>query len=94
MVQDNLIVVISNDMVQGKIIKKGPDMTLAKVLENSKLKATAQQLLSQMTNTNPSVNYATYDKKRKNKGGKPTQQQSTGKFHGSWIFAFKQQTKC
>ena len=36
-----------------------------------------------MSNTKPSVSYVSYDKKRKNKGGKPSQQQSLGKFHGS-----------
>ena len=35
-----------------------------------------------MSNTKPSVNYVRYDKK-KNKGGKPSQQKTLGKFHGS-----------
>ena len=42
-----------------------------------------QKSLSQMSNTKPSVNYVRYDKKKKNKGGKPSQQQTLGKFHGS-----------
>ena len=58
-------------------------MTLAHVLEISRLETAIQQPLSQMSNTKPSVNYVRYDKKRKNKGGKPAQQQSLGKFHGS-----------
>ena len=58
-------------------------MTLAQVLEISRLETATQQSLSQMSNTKPSVNYVRYDKKRKNKGGKPSQQQSLGKFHGS-----------
>ena len=36
-----------------------------------------------MSNTKPSVNYVRYDKKKMNKGGKPSQQQSLGKFHRS-----------
>ena len=38
-----------------------------------------------MSNTKPSVDYVRYDrkKKKKNKGGKPSQQQTLGKFHGS-----------
>ena len=35
-----------------------------------------------MSNTKPLVSYIRYDKK-KNKGGKPPQQQTLGKFHGS-----------
>ena len=35
-----------------------------------------------MSNTKPSVNYVRYNKKRKNKNGKPSQQ-SLGKFQGS-----------
>ena len=58
-------------------------MTLAQVLEISRLETATQQLLSQMSNTKPSVNYVRYDKMRKNKGGKPSQQQSLGKLHGS-----------
>ena len=58
-------------------------MTLAQVLEVSRLKTATQQLLSQMSNTKPSVTCVRYDRKRKNKGGKPSQQQSLGKFHGS-----------
>ena len=34
MVHDTLIAGISNDVVHRKIIKKGPNMTLAQVLEN------------------------------------------------------------
>ena len=58
-------------------------MTLAQILEISRLEAATQQSLSQMSDTKPSVNYVRYDKKRKNKGGKPSQQQSLGKFHRS-----------
>ena len=36
MVYDTLIAGISNDVVQGKIIKKGPNMTLAQVLKISR----------------------------------------------------------
>ena len=83
MVCDTLIAGISNDIVHGKIIKKGPNMTLAQVLEISRLETATQQSLSQMSNTKTSVNYVRYDKKKKNKGGKPSQQQTLGKFHGS-----------
>ena len=38
-----------------------------------------------MSNTKPTVNYVRYDKKKRNKGGKPSQQQTLGKFHGSQI---------
>ena len=58
-------------------------MTLAQILEISRLQTATQQSLSQMSNTKPSVNYVRFDKKRKNKDGKPPQQQSSGKFHGS-----------
>ena len=58
-------------------------MTLAQVLEISSLETATQQSLSQMSNTKPSVNYVKYERKRNNKGGKPSQQQSLGKFHGS-----------
>ena len=58
-------------------------MTLAQVLEISRLETATQQSLSQMSNTKPSVYYVRYDKKRKNRGGKPSQPQSLGKFHGS-----------
>ena len=58
-------------------------MTLAQALEISRLETATQQSLSQMSNIKPSVNYDRYDKKRKNKGGKPSKQQSLGKFHGS-----------
>ena len=74
---------IFNDIVQRKIIKKDHNMTLAQVLEISRLETATQQSPSQMSNTKPSVNYVRYHKKRKNKGGKPLQQQSLGKFHGS-----------
>ena len=74
MVQDTLIAGISNDVVWGKIIKKCADVTLGQVLEISRLETATQQLLSQMSNTKPSVNYVRYDKKRKNKNGKPSQQ--------------------
>ena len=83
MVHDTFIAGISNDVVCGKIIKKGPNITLAQVLEISRLETATQQSLSQMSNTKPSVIYVRYDKKKKNKGGKPSQQQTLGKFHGS-----------
>ena len=81
MVHDTLIAGISYDIVQGKIIKKSPNVTLAQVLEMSRLETATQQSLSQMSNKKPSVNYVRYDKKKKKKGGKPSQQQSLGKFH-------------
>ena len=80
---DTLIAGISNDVVHGKIIKKGPNVTLVQVLEISRLETTTQQSLSQMSNTKLSVNYVRYDKRRMNKGRKPSQQQTLGKFHGS-----------
>ena len=83
MVNDTLIAGISNDVVCGKIIKKGPGITIAQVLEISRLETATQQSLSQMSNTKPTVIYVRYDKKKKNKGGKPSQQQTFGKFHGS-----------
>ena len=46
MVQDTLIAGISNDVVHGNIIKKGPDITLAQVLEISRLETATQQSLS------------------------------------------------
>ena len=58
-------------------------MTLAQDLEISRLETATQQSLSQMSNIKPSVNYVRYDKRKKTKGGKPSQQQSLGKFHGS-----------
>ena len=64
---------IPNDVVCWKIIKKGPNMTLAQVFEISRLEKATQQSLSQMSNTKPSVNYVRYDKKKKNEGGKPSQ---------------------
>ena len=102
MVHDTLIAAISNDIVWGKITKKGPDVTLAQVLEISRLETATQQSLSQMSHSKPSVNYVRYDKKRKNKGVKPSQQQSLGKFHGSGSLpsnskldaSGKLQTKC
>ena len=42
-VHDTLIAGISNDIVHGKIIKKGPNMTLAKVMEISRLETATQQ---------------------------------------------------
>ena len=85
MVHDTLIAGISNDIVHGKIIKKGPNITLAQVLEISQLETATQQSLSQMSHTKPTVNYIRYDKKRKNKGNTFTssQQQAVGRFHGS-----------
>ena len=87
MVHDTLIAGISNDIVHGKIIKKGPDVTPAQVLEISRLETATQESLSQISNTKPTVNYVTYNKKKKNKGGKPSQQQTFGKFHGSGILS-------
>ena len=54
MVHDTLIAGISNDVVHGKIIKKGPDITLAQVLEIFRLETATQHSLSQMSNTKPS----------------------------------------
>ena len=65
MVHDTLISGISNDAVCGKIIKKGPNVTLAQHLETSRLEKATQQSLSQMSNTKPLVNYVLYDKKKK-----------------------------
>ena len=61
MVHDTLITDISNDIVCGKIIKKGPNVPLAQVLEISRLETATQQSLSQMSNTKPSVNYVRYN---------------------------------
>ena len=85
MVCDTLITGISNDIMHGKIIKKGPNITLAQVLEISCLETAIQQSLSQMLHTKPTVNYVKYDKRRKTKGNTNTssQQQTFGKFHGS-----------
>ena len=83
MVHDTFIAGISNDVVWGKIIKKGPNITLTQILEISRLKTATQQSLSEMSNTNPSVNHVRYNMKKKNKGEKLSQQQSLGKFHGS-----------
>ena len=83
MVHGTLIAGISNDVVHGKIIKKGPNVTLAQVLEISRLETATRQSLSQMSNTKPSVNYVRYDKKKKNKSGMASQQQTLGKIHGS-----------
>ena len=52
------------------------------VLEMSRLETATHQSLSQMSNTKPSVSYVRYDKKRKTKGGMPSQEQSLGKSHG------------
>ena len=71
MVHDILIAGISYDVVHGKIIKKGPDVTLAQVLEMSRLETATQQSISQISNTKPTVNYGRYNYKKKNKGGKP-----------------------
>ena len=51
MVCDTLITGISNDTVHGKIIKKGPNITLTQVLEISHLETATQQSLSQMSQT-------------------------------------------
>ena len=85
MVCDTLIAGISNDIVYGKIIKEGPHVTLAQVLEISWLETATKQSLSQMSHTKPTVNYVRYDKKRKSKGNTFTssQQQAFGGFHGS-----------
>ena len=77
-----LIAGISNDVVHRMIIKKGPNVTLAKVLEISRLETATQQSLSQMSNTKLTVIYVRYNKKR-TKGGKPSQQQTFEKFYGS-----------
>ena len=61
-----------------KMSLAGPDMTLAQVLEISRLETDTQQSLSQRPNTKSSVNYVRYVKKRKSKGGKAPQQQSLG----------------
>ena len=58
-------------------------MTLAQVLEISRLETATQQSLAQMFNAKPSVDYVRYNKKKKNKGRKPSPQQSLGKVHGS-----------
>ena len=58
------------------------NVTLAQVLEISRLETTTQQSLSQRSNTKPTVNYVRYDKKKGNKGGKPSKQ-TLGKLHGS-----------
>ena len=55
MVHDTLIAGISNDTVHGKIIKKGPNVTLAQVLEISHLEMATQQSLSQMSHMKPSI---------------------------------------
>ena len=68
MVHDTLIGGISNDTVCAKIIKKDPNVILAQVLEISHLEMATQQSLSQMSHTKPSINYISYDRKRKNKG--------------------------
>ena len=94
MVCDTLIAGVSNDIVCRKIIKKGLNMTLEQILEMSRLETATQQSLSQMSNKKPSVNYVRYDKKKKNKNGKPSQQQMLGEIPWIWIFAFKQQTRC
>ena len=67
-VHDTLIAGISNDIVHGKIIKKGPNVTLAQVLEISCQETATQQSLSQMSHTKPTVNYVRYDQRRKSKG--------------------------
>ena len=83
MVCDTLIAGISNDFVCRKIVKKGPNVTPAQVLEISILDTATPQSLSEMSNIKPSVSYVRYDKKQKNKGEKPSQQQFLGKFRGS-----------
>ena len=46
-VHDKFIAGIFNDIVNGKIIKKGPDMTLTQGLEISRLETTTPQSISQ-----------------------------------------------
>ena len=62
---DTLIAGISNDVLWGKIIKKGPDVTLAQVLEMSRLETATQESPFEMSNTKPSVNYVRYNKEKK-----------------------------
>ena len=82
MVHDTLIADIFNDTVCGKIIKKGPNVTLPQVLEISHLEMATQQSLSQMTHMKPSINYVRYDRKSKNKGSTfISSQQAFSKFH-------------
>ena len=84
MVHDTLIAGIFNDTVCGKIIKKGPNVTLIQVLEISHLEMTTQQSLSQMPHMRLSINYVRYDRKRKNKGSTSiSSQQIFSKFHRS-----------
>ena len=93
MVCDTLIAGIFNDVVCGEIIKKGPNVTFAQVLEISRLETATQQSLSQMSNTKPTVHYVRYDKKKRNKGGRPSQQ-TLGKFHGSGTLPSNRKTRC
>ena len=69
MAHDILIAGISNDTVYGKIIKKGPDITLTQVLEISCLEMATYQSLSQMSHTKLSISYIRYDRKIKTKAG-------------------------
>ena len=86
MVHDTLIAGITNDTVHGKIIKKGPNITLTQCLEISCLEMTTQQSLSQMSHTKLSINYVRYDRKRINKGSTfISSQQTFGKFHRSGL---------
>ena len=85
MVCETLIAGISNDIVHGKVIKKGPNITLAQVLEISPIETATQQSLSQISHTKSTVNYVRYDKTKKSKGNTFTSshQQTFGRFHGS-----------
>ena len=65
--------------VCGKIIKTGPDVTLAQVLEISRLETATQQSLSQCLIQN--LQSIMSDMTRRIKGEKPSQQQTFGKFH-------------
>ena len=84
MVHETLITGISNDTVHGKIIKKGPNITLTQVLEISHLEMATQQSLLQMSHTKLSINYIRYNRKRKNRGSTfISSQQTFSKFHRS-----------
>ena len=56
MVCDTLIAGVSNETVHGKIIKKGPIITLTQVTEISHLEMATQQSLSQMSHMKLSIN--------------------------------------
>ena len=52
--------------------QESPYVTLAQVLEISRLETATQQSPSQMSNTKPTVNCVRYNKKKNIKGGKPS----------------------